>query len=145
MLRSELTPQVNFTTSTTSVDIKSSLSRRLATGFPLPSTLETRVTSGPSSEPTGIQYVVYHPPAVVTCFLCLFSQLCICYPKGGLGVKEIEAIMKMLRPPKETQDTTRAVYFLCSILRLQVRFSLPVGTRVEMCFHVLICIICNAR
>jgi len=28
------------------------------------------------------------------------SQLYICYPKGGLGVKGIEAIMKMLQSPK---------------------------------------------
>jgi hypothetical protein len=29
-----------------------------------------------------------------------FLQLYICYPKGGLGVKGIEAIMKMLQSPK---------------------------------------------
>ena len=28
------------------------------------------------------------------------SKLYICYPKGGLGVKGIEAIMKMLQSPK---------------------------------------------
>ena len=33
-------------------------------------------------------------------FLHCFSQLYICYPKGGLGVKGIEAIMKMLQSPK---------------------------------------------
>ena len=40
----------------------------------------------------------HHP--VVTRFSRSFPQLYICYPKGGLGVKGIEAIMKMLQSPK---------------------------------------------
>ena len=39
-----------------------------------------------------------HPD--ITDFSCPVSQLYICYPKGGLGVKGIEAIMKMLQSPK---------------------------------------------
>ena len=35
-----------------------------------------------------------------TRFSRCFLQLYICYPKGGLGVKGIEAIMKMLQSPK---------------------------------------------
>ena len=40
----------------------------------------------------------YYP--FVACFSRSFPQLYICYPKGGLGVKGIEAIMKMLQSPK---------------------------------------------
>ena len=32
--------------------------------------------------------------------ILVFVQLYICYPKGGLGMKGIEAIMAMLQKPK---------------------------------------------
>ena len=49
----------------------------------------------------------HDPVSGLLCFACgeamltgLVGQLYICYPKGGLGMKGIEAIMAMLQKPK---------------------------------------------
>ena len=43
--------------------------------------------------------IAFSPSPVVISF-SRSPQLYICYPKGGLGMKGIEAIMKMLQSPK---------------------------------------------